>query len=172
MNKTCDNFEQLIDLKAAGWLSADEAADLERHLQSCPACRAQAEAAESAARLLAELPAPAAPVIDVASYPAPASRRPWLLVLIPAAAACLMLGLWMHSSNSSAPPVPGPVSEHMPTPELDNVRILAEAPPTLATYRQALSLSDDDLDRVLDAHDRQIALYKPRLGLLASYQAL
>ena len=44
------------------------------------------------------------------------------------------------------------------------------APPTLATYRSAATLSDAELDELLTAHDRQIPFYEPRVTLLASRQ--
>ena len=172
MNKTCDNFEELIDLKAAGWLSPEEATALDQHLESCPACRAQAALAESAAGVLAAFPAPAAPVIDVASFPSPTPTKPWKWLLIPAAAACLTLVLWVRLLDVSAPSVVGRDPVPVAPRESHAVRALSEAPPTLATYHQALSLPLDDLDRVLEAHDRQIMLYEPGLTLLASHQTL
>lgn len=160
MNDPCQDFEQLIDLKAAGWLSDTEAAELDQHLANCPACQAQARLAESAAALLSELPVPAAPVIDIASLPARASVSPWRLAVLLAAAAVLMLVFLLPEEAAGPAPEPAP----------SQVEALAAAPPTLATYRSAATLSDAELDELLTAHDRQIPFYEPRVTLLASRQ--
>jgi anti-sigma factor RsiW len=161
MNDPCQEFEQLIDLNAAGWLSDAEATQLEQHLATCAACRAQAELAESAAALLADLPAPPAPLIDIASLPPRRPASPWRLLVLLAAAAVLMLVFFLPQGGPQPP---------VPIQTASRVQPLTEAPPTLATYRGAASLGDAELDELLAAHDRQITLYEPRVTLLASRQ--
>jgi anti-sigma factor RsiW len=55
--KTCEDFEVLVSLRAAGALDPDDAARLEAHLEACPSCRADAAAAAEALALAA-LPPP------------------------------------------------------------------------------------------------------------------
>jgi anti-sigma factor RsiW len=45
---TCEEFQVQVSLRAAGALDAAEAARLERHLEACPACRAEADATAEA----------------------------------------------------------------------------------------------------------------------------
>ena len=162
MKEACDSFERLCDLKAAGWLSREEVAELDRHLQSCPACRQQAAAAEDVAGRLVALPAPNAPAIDVTSARAPSSSRPLRWLWAPALAAGLALIFRASLPDSPAPPATAD--------RKSEVGELADAPHTLATYRRAAQLPDADLAKVLEAHDRRIVLYEPatpRLTLLA-----
>jgi anti-sigma factor RsiW len=51
--KTCEDFEVLVSLRAAGALDPDDAARLEAHLEGCPSCRAEAAAAAEALALAA-----------------------------------------------------------------------------------------------------------------------
>lgn len=168
-NQLCHEYEELVDLKVAGWLSTEEVGRLEAHLKSCTACRAHAEAAAGAGRLLAALPAPTAPRIDVALYRAPRARcRRWTWLFVPAAAACLVLAFWLPDTRAGRAPAPDAVTASPVRPTRILVQELSEAPPTVATYRQAASLSDDELTQVLAAHDRQIDLYEPVPALLSA----
>lgn len=160
MNIPCEQIEELIDLQTAGWLSEEQAATLEQHLNSCPACLEQAQASNDVAGLLAACPAAPAPVIDVASFTHPVSAgKPWKWLVATASAACLLLVLRTVPSTPESPALAG-------------VAELSEAPPTLATYRLAANLSDDDLEQVLDAHDRNSPLYEPPMTLMASRNKL
>jgi hypothetical protein len=159
MKTSCTSCEELIDLQAAGWLSDEQVALLADHLDSCPACREQTETALAVGRLLADQPAPAAPAINLAKRDAPVACIPWKWLIAPAMAASLILAVRVLQPGPDAP-LPAP-------PAHTTVAELSEAPPTLATYRLAAALSDDDLGQVLDAHDRNSPLYEPPMMLLA-----
>lgn len=54
MENTCENIhEQILEL-ITGTLSAEKAADLERHISKCPGCRAYLEALQTDDKLLGE----------------------------------------------------------------------------------------------------------------------
>ncbi len=159
MKTTCKQFDELLDLRAAGWLSADEAGELERHLLTCPSCREQARLAKHAAGLIGGRPAPPAPVVRVTALTRrrPAQLLKWAWFIGPALAACLVVLLRLHA--------PGPDDIYRPEDESHarqaGVAELAAAPPTLATYNRAILLHDSALDDVLNAHDRSIQLHEP-----------
>jgi anti-sigma-K factor RskA len=109
------------DLTAAYALDAldpDEAEAYERHLSQCEECREQlAELNETAAALAFGTAAPAPParlrtsILDAAaaerSNVVPLLRRRWVargLAVAAAAAACIVVGLAVSLSQSSAPP--------------------------------------------------------------------
>jgi anti-sigma factor RsiW len=53
MTRACPAFEPLLLDRAAGAIDAEDRARLERHLETCPACRAEAAAVERALSLAA-----------------------------------------------------------------------------------------------------------------------
>jgi predicted anti-sigma-YlaC factor YlaD len=166
MNPHCQKFEKLVDLEAAGWLLPEEDALLANHLQSCASCRQQADAADQIAQLLANSAVTAAPVIDLAAFPAPAKHNLWKWLLVSAAAACLVLALRIPQAVSTSAPVGLPVTVVSTALQQEKLAALSAALPSLATYRQAASLSDHDLDRLLAAHNRCIDLYAPPTTIL------
>ena len=146
MKPSCEPFDPLIDLDAAGWLSAGERASLRAHLDTCAACRARRERSVAIAAALRDIPAPPPP----AAWRPPRHRRAIVISLVTAglaAAAALLLFL----------PRPQPAPEP-PPPRL--ARMMGQ-PPTLAAYRDASSLTEGELDQLLAAHDRQINLHEP-----------
>jgi anti-sigma factor RsiW len=92
-----------------GELSAEEAAEVERHLAECATCRARLRALERIAKTLrrARPAAPAAnPVIRPAFAAAPAAARRrslWRWAVAGAAAAALVLGVRAGVSRPSEP---------------------------------------------------------------------
>jgi anti-sigma factor RsiW len=93
---TCDALR--VTGYVDGALSPAERAQIEAHLETCPACRAQAEAERTLRARLASLTPPAFPrslesaVRERLRQPAVKARRIWPVVLLPMAAA-LLLGL-------------------------------------------------------------------------------
>ena len=156
MNPTCNDMEERIDLRAAGWLSEEDDALLDAHLAECPACRELDATTRGLAGMIASQPAPAAPPIVLPGQRTP-SRR-WIHWVGPAIAACVALAVVFRSA---------PVD-----PAVADVTTLSEQSPSWATYRLATTLSDEDLVRLLDAHDRAIDLYEPPVTSLAQRMQL
>lgn len=67
MKPGCEKYEEMLDLKVAGWLSTEEIQELDSHLESCAECKEQDRRAQGIAGLIAHKPSPAAPVINVQS---------------------------------------------------------------------------------------------------------
>lgn len=171
MKPTCEKYEGLLDLKAAGWLTSEESLELDQHLQSCAECQEQARRAQSIALLIAGTPLPATPVIDLQSLTGRASglsikskeeegaKAWWSRVVWPVSiAACIAL---MYSAVFRSPKVP---HEYAVAPTAAE---LGEAPPNLLTYNRALAMGGDALEAVLSNHDRRIPLYEPSSSKLA-----
>ena len=57
----CRDFDEFVSLDLDGRLDPARKAELERHIASCPVCRAEAESARRAEQILAALPRRAAP---------------------------------------------------------------------------------------------------------------
>lgn len=165
MKPTCEKYEGLLDLKAAGWLTSEESLELDQHLLSCAECQEQARRAQNIARLIAGAPLPAAPVINLQSLTGQASglsiksekeeraKTWWSRAVWPVSiAACIAL---MYSAVFRSPKGS---HEHAVAPTAAE---LGEAPPNLLTYNRVLTMEGDALDAVLSIHDRRMPLYEP-----------
>jgi hypothetical protein len=162
MKPGCEKYEEMLDLKVAGWLSTEESQELDSHLESCAECREQARRAQGIALWIAQQPSPAAPVIDVQSVVKRTIKQDvsthawWGRALWPvgiAAGVALMCYALFRSPESPRLPQLG-------AGEPTAVE-LASAPPSLMTYNRALAKGCDAAEQVLIAHDSRIRLYQP-----------
>jgi anti-sigma factor RsiW len=117
----CAGREKRIALAVEGDLPAREAAELERHLGECAACRAFAGELRESQAALKELCAETvdAAVLDairgrvmaqVAAQRAPASAFGWRWMWAPACAAALALVMLWPAEAPELPPLPAPVA--------------------------------------------------------------
>jgi hypothetical protein len=145
MNAPCPNWMESIDLDAAGWLSPQEKASLNRHLTECPAC---ASAHQKSQNLAAGLRA-AAPVLEFVPDKVPTRKGsgaflPWALAL----AACLAVVFLLPRDGKR------PTLRSKPPP------------PTWLAYNLSLA-EEQGLENLLDRHAKSIQLGKPQTVLLA-----
>jgi predicted anti-sigma-YlaC factor YlaD len=102
--KTCEDFEVLVSLRAAGALDPADAARLDAHLEGCASCRAEAAAAaealalaalpplsEAERRALRDLPARTLDALHRSERRGRLGRRVLAGVAVAAAAAALVL---------------------------------------------------------------------------------
>ena len=93
---THEEIQQLAALDAIGAATAEEAAELRRHLATCADCRRAADELNEAAALVALGVDPVAPPAHVKQAVLrnvrPASTRQWWML---AAAAAVLIGLWL-----------------------------------------------------------------------------
>lgn len=171
MKPGCEKYEEMLDLKAAGWLSTEESQELDSHLESCAECKEQAQRARGIAVLIAHKPSPAAPVINVQSVVKLTSKQDvtthawWGRALWPvgiAAGVALMCHAVFRSPEA-------PQSPQLPQLGFGEsiATELASASPSLMTYNRALAEGYDVAEEVLAAHDRRIHLYEPSSSRLA-----
>lgn len=168
MKPGCEKYEEMLDLKVAGWLSTEESQELDSHLESCAECKEQARRAQGIALLIAHKPSPAAPVIHVQSVVKLTIKRNvttnawWGRALWPvgiAAGVALMCYARFRSPESLQLPQLG-AGESIAVE-------LASASPSLMTYNRALAKGCDVAEQVLIAHDSRIHLYQPSSARLA-----
>jgi len=152
MKPTCTPYEEWIDLDTAGWLEDSERTKLHAHLEHCHSCRDKASMNQKLTRALASLPATPPPLV---LHPAPQKRVVglWAWISFAAAAAIIIL---LTFPQTTPPETPYALAIN-----------LRDAPPTLATYREVLLLSDDEMEEVFDAHARRFSVYQPPNQLTA-----
>ncbi len=152
MNEPCPDWNESIDLHAAGWLdtAADEA--LRAHLAACPACRAAFHEALALTGDLREI----TPALRSPRLPPETGislrRAGWILA---AAAALLVVVMWPARETPPAPVVAARVPATSPTWLACN-QVLAE---------------EGGLESLLDRHAAGLSLGKPVPVLLAFYTA-
>jgi negative regulator of sigma E activity len=168
MKSGCENFEEMIDLKVAGWLSKEEIFELDSHLESCDACKEQARRAQGIALLIAQKSTPVAPVINVQSLEKLTIKENivthawWGRALWPVGiAAGVALTCYTLFQSPESPQMPQLGVGKSTAVEL------ASASPSLMTYNRALAEGGDVMEQVLIAHDRRIHLYEPSSARLA-----
>ncbi len=168
MKPGCEKYEEMLDLKVAGWLSTEEIQELNSHLESCVECKEQARRAQGIAGLIAHIPSPAAPVINVQSVEKLTRKQDatthawWGRALWPVGiAAGVALMFYTLYQSPDTPQIP-----HLGNKESIVVE-LAAASPSLMTYNRALAEGGDVMEQVLIAHDRRIHLYEPSSARLA-----
>jgi len=98
----CREYRRIVSRELDGSVEETEGASLERHMESCPACRRFREAAFAAASLHRRIIEVAPPADLASSIVARAARRRegawlggWLRFAIPAAAAAAVIGIWL-----------------------------------------------------------------------------
>ncbi len=116
MNRACPDFEPLLLDRAAGAIEPAERARLERHLEGCPACRAEADSVARALSLAA-LPPPSAEEREAVARGGREAllrhrsgrrrRAGGLVVAIAASAAFALFVPWVLLSRQSVPVPPG-----------------------------------------------------------------
>lgn len=148
MNEPCPDWNESIDLHAAGWLdpTADEA--LHAHLASCPACRAAFHEALALTGDLREI----TPALRSPRLPSETGVflrcAGWILAT---AAALMLVVMWPARETHPAPVVAARVPATSPTWLACN-QVLAE---------------EGGLESLLDRHAARVSLGKPVPVLLA-----
>ena len=98
----CREYRRIVSRELDGPVDETERASLERHMESCPACRRFREVALAASSMHRRIVEVAPPADLASSIVARAARRRerawlrgWLRFAIPAAAAAAVIGVWL-----------------------------------------------------------------------------
>ena len=182
--KTCARYRKSIALLAAASLAARETAEVKRHLEQCPSCRAyfqetsvlcerhstaahQLPAAEVAPRVYARV---ASAIRGRDPRNLPGSGIPLWLRIASVATAVLMIAGWFALVHRPTPPTQI-AGELTPEPERKGEPDTVSA--NLITYRLALNRSPEALDQLLDHEaDRSTFPSEPSLRFSMAHSPL